>query len=418
MIAEHPPVDGPRPSSRKRFVLIAAIVTVIALAAGGFAAWQLFGKSGGAKSPEAAVGTVVSALQSHDVVALASAIDPGEVGGLTNLADSAKASLGRAGGNGADVLNAVNLNIRGVTYATTSLANGVSGVTITGGTYDLKVDLKKAYAALMKSVPSSMAEGMPSAPPQPTFERRGNIVDLFDRANLPSRDIIVVKHDGGWYVSLFATIANMGYQQAKKSDANVPAVDWSKYANPPQPIVGADANGVVQNFVTAANAHSLSQLLANLPQDEVRGLYPFGAFFDYEANKGGRSGDSVGVTSLQVTTAPRNGETAATFTGGTFSSTDSSGRTTTKVFKDKCMVSDNGPQCVPAEIASAAGFNGVVLMLKSVNGGYQLDPVATYVNAVAALSAHATALQKAAVSYLTSRFNASMSDSGTSGSTS
>lgn len=393
-----------RTPSRRLFVIIAAIVTVIALAAGGFAAWQIFGKSGGAKSPEAAVGTLVSALQSQDVVALASAIDPGEAGGLTNLAGTVKTGLGHASGKGANLLSAVSLNLSGVTYAASGLASGVSSVTITGGTYDLKVDMNKALAVLKQSMPSSMTQSLPSSAPQPNFERQGNITDLFDRANLPSHDIIVVQRDGGWYISLFATIANMGYQKVKQGDPNVPAVDWSKYANPPEAITGSDPGAVIQNLVAAGNAHSVSQMLANLPQDEVRGLYPFDAFFDYEVNKSGRSSDSVHVNNLQFTTAPRNGETAATFTGGTFSSTDSSGNTSTKTFQNDCLVTDNGPQCLPSEIVSAAGFNGVVLVFKAVNGGYQIDPVATYVNALSALTAHATAMGQAAMTYFSTKF--------------
>lgn len=406
-IAEMPSAPGTgRTPARKPFVMLAAIVTVVALAAGGFAAWQIFGKSSGAKSPEAAVGTLVSALQSQDVVALASAIDPGEAGGLTNLAGTVKSSLGRAGGKGANLLSAVSLKLSGVTYAANGLASGVSSVTITGGTYDLKVDMDKALAILKQSMPSSMAQGLPSTAPQPTFERQGNITDLFDRANLPSHDIIVVQRDGGWYISLFATIANLGYQKVKQGDPNVPALDWSKYANPPQAITGSDPGAVIQNLVSAGNAHSVSQLLANLPQDEVRGLYPFDAFFDYEVSKGGRSSDGAHVSDLQFTTAARNGETAATFTGGTFSSTDSSGNTSTKTFQNNCLVTDNGPRCLPSEIASAAGFSGVVLVFKSVNGGYQIDPVATYINALSALTSHATAMEKAAMGYFSAKFGA------------
>lgn len=413
-----PAPGGGRGRSRKSFAIVAAIVPVIALAGGGFAAWQIFGKSGGAKSPEAAVGTLVSALQSQDVVALASAIDPGEAGGLTNLAGTVKSGLGHANGKGANLLSAVSLNLSGVTYSTSGLANGVSSVTITGGTYDLKVDENKALAVLKQSMPSAMAQNLPSSAPQPSFERQGNITDLFDRANLPARDIIVVQRDGGWYISVFATVANMAYQKVKQGDPSVPAVDWSKYANPPQAITGPDPGAVIQNLVAAANSQSVSQMLANLPQDEVRGLYPFDAFFDYEVSKSGRSSDSASVKDLQFTAAPRNGETAATFTGGTFTSTDSSGNTSGKTFQNNCLVTDNGPQCLPAAIASAAGFSGIVLMFKSVNGGYQIDPVATYVNALSALTAHATAMEQAAMAFFSAKFGALSSNSSGSGSSS
>lgn len=407
-----------RTSSRKPFLILAAVVTVIALAAGGFAAWQIFGKSGGAKSPEAAVGTLVSSLQSHDVVALASALDPGEAGGLKNVADTVKSGLSRANSKGANVLSAVSLKLSGVTYSTSSLASGVSAVTITGGTYDLNVDLNKALAALKQSMPSSLAQGLPSTPPRPNVERQGNLLDLFSRANLPSHDIIVVQHDGGWYISVFATAANMAYQKVKQSDPNVPAVDWSKYANPPQAITGSDPAAVIQNLVSAANAHSISQLLANLPQDEVRGLYPFAAFFEYESAKGGRSTDNVRVTNLQFTSAPRDGETAATFTGVTFSSTDGSGNTTTKTIRDNCLITDNGPRCLPAQITSKVGFSGVVLMFKSVNGGYQIDPVATYVNALRAFTAHAVDIEQAIASYFSAAFGALSGGSSSSSSSS
>jgi hypothetical protein len=162
------------------------------------------GPSGPARSPEAAVGLLLTALEDEDPVALVAALAPDEVPALANLiADVEEQAANEGAARRAEPLAGLSVGVDDLRYDTELLDADVARVAITEGTVTVAVD-----AAELTDTGEAAVTGLAVADEgleitAQDFRGRRALLDL---GGVP--EIITVQVDGGWYVSLLATVAN------------------------------------------------------------------------------------------------------------------------------------------------------------------------------------------------------------------
>lgn len=378
-----PPIDGGRRAPVGKILGIGALV--LALAGGGIVAWAVLRPQGGADTPEAAVERFLQAVVEQDPVGALEVVNPGEVDGVDELYDNAYARLEDEGlVDGESLSDAVQVEVDNLSFDVQELGDSAARVVLTGGDYTVSFDPDKLPERL-----AFLAEASPDGE-----SRSGDLVedlayelpDLNWENDVPEPFLTTVKVDDGWYVSAFGTVVDGILAEEINLDFgeyDVREPDYAEIAEVPDPVVGEDPEEVLDNLADAINSGDVSELIANLPADQVAALRPYARtlqdaldqeFIEFE----------VGVSDLDLETEElddgRLGVTVerALLSGTTYEDGDvDSG---TLEIDGRCFVAsteyDSDEECIGGE-AATLGLDSVYLVLQEVDGGYQLDPLAT-----------------------------------------
>ncbi len=202
---EVPVVATNRATGRGRRAGVIAAVTAL-IGAGGFTTYSFLGASndGGAATPEEAVTTFVSALESEDVLGMIDVTLPEEVGALRAALDSATADAWRVGLLSEELdltgLQGIDISIDDVVLDTNFFEDGLAVVTATSGTVSASFD--PSTFPLGDSVRALLGEGASAATSVATGEAG------------PGTVLMTVERGGRWYVSVEYTVAEYIRQAA------------------------------------------------------------------------------------------------------------------------------------------------------------------------------------------------------------
>jgi hypothetical protein len=317
----------------------------------------------------------------QDPVGVLDMISPAEVEGLDDVYDSARERAEEeelVEGDG--ITDALSLELSDLELDVDELGDGLARVTVEDGHYEVSWDPDKLPERLEFLADESSAES-----------ESGDLADVFD-GEKPT--LTAVEIDGRWYVTILGTIADYAYQDAADdTDFDLVEPDYDAVSDDVDPIVGEDPEEVVANLVEAVNSGDLDDVLANLPEDLGRPLRPYVPVLEDVMEREGwgeEVGLEVSADDLELDTEELDGGrlkvvveqgelSARAFEEG---SEDDSG--SISVDGDCFTVAENG-QDVDAEclsdsgVSEELGIDELFFVLSEADGGYQLDPVATWV---------------------------------------
>lgn len=423
------PTGADTKSRKALFLSAGALVVVAALVVGLLFVFGVFKSDDkGSSNPQAAVSDLVSSLASFDSGKALDVIAPGETQGFRRVVSAANgpgpkaaidklknqlttmANSGALPGEAAmiapmlssvsldDLTNTVkafSVKFANMQYKTTELGTDISNVEVTGGDITVALNKDKLPASVKSLVTMGAAAAASSMPPwlNDILNGSGHTWKISDflsdvKADGQKLDAIVVKQDGRWYVSLYATIAQHIWEAENDKHALVQP-DWTLYSKAPDAITAASPNDVPGNLAKAINNKSVKDILQNLPQSEVRALFPFAPLLQTELDKES-SNPKISVTGVQSTTVKTEGNLVRVIYTQASATLTENGETESVAVKDGCYTSNGTEQCVsswPTFAQTLAGIfgvdKGIPVTLQKVGNGYQLDPVATVVGSLA-----------------------------------
>lgn len=251
-------------------------------------AWALVdarrGPAGPARSPEAAVDLLLAALEEEDPLALVAALAPDEVPALADLiADVEEQAADEGAVRRAEPLAGLSVEVDDLRYDTELLDAEVARVAITEGAATVEVDAADLTATGQAAVTGLAVSDEGLEISAQDFRGRRALVDL---GGLP--EIITVQVDGGWYVSLLATVAN-GVARAR--DLPGPDLDRRPVEVEPQ----ADPQAAVEVLLERAGAVGVDAAAASTSRAERTVLAWFHAAIEEEVARQQDDGKLLGT---------------------------------------------------------------------------------------------------------------------------
>jgi hypothetical protein len=365
---------------------------VLALTAGGFVAWQVLGSSGGADTPEDAVRQFVTSAADQDVVGALQMINPGEVEGLDGLYEAARDRAKDEGiVSGDSITDALDVSIDNLELDVDEKGDYSAFVSLEGADYTVTYDPEKLPDRL-----DFVRDEFPNAK-----EWSGDVWDLiedeggYDRGYDPDIGLSTVKIDGKWYISPMGTGLDIGLTAASlDSDENYlpSSSEYDAIGEDVDPIVGDDPEEALENLVDALADQDGEKVLANFPADQFRAVRPYvGTLEDLLADNGVTlDGD---ISNLDVSTDDLSDDLVkVVIENATGSVSGSDGYETlsgdgsidgrcfegsASDYYDDYEDYDEGRACIDSEVTDYTGIDEVYVVMRKVDGGYQLDPLAT-----------------------------------------
>lgn len=368
-----------------RIVAIGGLV--LALLAAGFVAWHFFWPRGGADSPEEAAETLLTSAAAQDPVGVIDMLSPAEVDGLDDVYDAA---LERAEDEGLveedGLTDALEIELTDLEFDVEELGDDLARVTLEGGHYEVTWDPDKLPERLDFLAEASEDES-----------ESGEIEDLYEDAfGGVEPYVTTVRIDGRWYVTLLGTYVDVihtvaGEELAADADFDLADPDYDLASEDVEPITGEDPEEVIENLVDAVNSGDAEELLANLPEDLVKPLRPYLPVVEdlqEEGNWGVENGLSVSADDLDLSTEELDdGRLKVVIEHGVFGATtidDGDVDTATAEVEGDCLTGDDGggpgTGCLSdTDVAADLGLDEIFFVVSEVDGGYQFDPAATWV---------------------------------------
>ncbi len=385
------PADVPR---RERSASVGRILgsgaAVLAVAAGGLVAWQVLGSSGGAASPEDAVRQFVTAATEQDIVGALDVVNPGEVEGLDSLYEAARDRAEDEGlvGHG-DIAEALDVTIDDLELDVDEQGDYSAFVTIRNADYTVTYDPDKLTDRL-----DFVRDEFPGA-----REWSGDLTGLLEDegVDLDRIGISTIKVDGAWYVSVIGTSLDSVVHEASANDdrSYIPSSsDYDAIGEDLEPIVGKDPDEALTNIADALYDQDVEQVLANFPADQVRAMRPYVEVAEDFLADWGVSLDG-GISDLDLETEDLSGDLVKVVIDdgtGSVSITDDYGTSSGEGTIDgRCLEGtsyesydgyddvDEGRVCLDGDVVDYSGIDELYVVMRKVDGGYQLDPLATAV---------------------------------------
>lgn len=310
--AGQPPVGAittsaaaPEPPRKKNLpLLIIALVVVIALVAAGvvYLANRGSNVAAGAPTPEAAVENLLTALETSDPISIAEVIDPEETQQLIDVNEATMNELIRLEifkpGTDASQSFGADITVADITYGDVhTMHDNLSVVEITGGTVTITTGASTELPFTDK-ISTLIPDGVVQESETETFD----IAEVADETGNPLR-IATIQRDGGWYPSLFYSIAD-----------NIAATEYgTDYSGSPffTPIAArgassaADAMTDLLHAAIDGNAQRLIELLA---PGELGAVHDYANLFaDGDLPTQWDSGTDIAVVDVQWITTPAVG---------------------------------------------------------------------------------------------------------------
>lgn len=362
--------------------LLGVVGLVLAVVAAGVVAWHFFWPRGGAGSPEEAAESAILAAAAQDPVALIDMISPAELEGFDDVYDSVRDRAEEEGLiDGDGITDAVDVELSDLEFDVEELADDVALVTLTDGSYDVSWDPAELPERLSFLAEESDAES-----------DSGDLDDVLEDEEF---SFVTVKQGGRWYVTVLGTMAHYAYLGAEREadyrDFNLDEPDFELVSEEVEPVVGDDPEDVVENLVDAINDGDAAELLANLPEDLAAPLRPYIPVVE-SLQDWGDWGDDIGLSvaaeNLELSTEDLNGDKVKVvveeglFTGSAWEY-DDYGYGSIAV-DGECLTAedeyDAETACLDDEpYVRDLGIDEVFFVVSEVDGGYQLDLTATWV---------------------------------------
>lgn len=238
-------------------LVVAGVLAVVAVAAVAIRSLTS-GGGGGADSPEAAVEDFAEAASSEDLVGVAATVAPDEVRQLADLISELEDQASESGfANSADTYAGIDLEVEGLELDVDEVGDDVAKVTITDGEASYSLD------------EGELGERGQDLVTEET-ETSGSIgaSDIADEDELGEDPfVMVVRRDGGWYVSLTYTVLEY---VTEADDLPSPDFDVDDELGDP----AEDPEAAVQELVEAGLDPG-GELVDKLPEDEWSALVAY-----------------------------------------------------------------------------------------------------------------------------------------------
>jgi hypothetical protein len=272
-----PGAPPPARGKPKRGLLAVVLVLVGVLALGGIAfaiVRATSGSSGGEKNPEAAARALAEAVAAEDPAAAIATMNPAEVRTLGELYEDVEdqaAELGFAG-KGDKTFAGIDLTTEGLTYKVEELGSDVAKVTVTGGSlgYDVRTSQLAPQVQAILEQEAADDDDDPGVPPKEPEERT---TGSFTPEDIPFEGedrgrvdafLMMVKRDGGWYVSPMYTAAEYVVELNGFSPGNFDEKDAEATADSPTEAVERLSEAIADADADAATAQLSDDELAIL----------------------------------------------------------------------------------------------------------------------------------------------------------
>lgn len=267
--------DAPKKrSGRGRILAGVAAVAVVAVGAAVTIKLVSSQSSGGASSPEQAVENMVGALEDNDLLGVVDVLAPWERDfardQIDNYLDDAKRHELLA--KDADLANfgGYKLAVDGLQVKAEEVNERIANVSIVGGTAHFQSELKELPLG------AKLLEQLDKANDGQRHDDVDETTDLSD-AELPP--LTTIKQDGGWYVSLFYTVA-----ETARAGADAPAPTTEQAI----PAKGAESpEAAVDQLIDALERGDVRRLVELAPPDEMAVLHDYAPLFLDEVKASG-----------------------------------------------------------------------------------------------------------------------------------
>lgn len=283
-----------QPRARSRVGLVVA--TVVLLTAGVVSASYVAG-GGGSSSPEDAVSKLASAVSDEDLLGVLDALAPSERDILRDTVEDVTEELRRLDVLDDEVdlsaIDGVDIELRDLRMTTRTLGGGVALVTVDGEvTYGVTPEQLPAGGFIDDSLRPEDAD--PGSGAQP----------------IEGLELITIEDGGGWYVSLFYSVAD-----AARRGAGLPAPEFGN---------GVEADGerspeaVVRSLIDAATSLDVERAVELIDPEEGRVLHDYAPLFLDDAKAAAaeaRDGFEIDVHDLDTRTERDGREAMVTITG-------------------------------------------------------------------------------------------------------
>lgn len=362
---------------------------VLALCAGGFVAWQTLGGSGGASSPEEAVRQFIEASADQDVVAALQMINPSEVEGLDSVYEAARARAEDQGlVDGESITSAFEVTIANVELRVEEQGDYSAFVTVENADYNVTYEPSNLPDRL-----DFVREQFPDAK-----EWTGDYKELledggYDPEYDPELGLSTIRIDGNWYITAMGTALDISLRAAssyEEQDFVPSSSEYDAIGDDIEPIVGEDPEAALRNVVEAASDQDGAELLANFPGDQFRALRPYvGEFEDLLADEGLTVDGELSELDLStedlsddlVKVVVNNASASGTASDG-YGEISGEGSIDGRCLEGSGYEDDyydEGRVCIDSQITDYTGIDELYVVMRKVDGGYQLDPLATAV---------------------------------------
>jgi len=247
-------VPGQRP--RRRWIALTALVAGAAIL--GVAGWLIVGAifgGGGAATPEAAVRSLADALNKKDPAAAMAMLAPDEVRMFSKLVTDTETRATAIGfAKQGSTFAGVDLSLTGLQLHVEQLSADVARVDITSGSLTVKAnnsDLTTRSQGALRSAKFTDATVTAA-------DLRFRNADGQDAPGF----VMVVRQDGGWYVSPLYTAGQLITEQEGNHTPSFTTQEW-------KPVAQADPESAVRAFLQAAGSLDPGKIAQAVPEGEA-----------------------------------------------------------------------------------------------------------------------------------------------------
>ena len=259
------PVPPPVQSSASRLPWIAAVVGAVVLLAGGsFFALTAFGAAGGADSPEAAVDALIEAANNEDFITIGELLDPGERRTIVEptltelLPELVRVGVLDERANAGDV-EGFDWEFTNVTYRVEPIAQNPDMVHVffTGG--EAAAEFNSAEFPFGDTFRDRFGDDFEDVPRE---------TEQIENSENP---MVLVEHDGRWYVSGLFTIAeNIRLEAGERLPDPTEA---------PRALGSSTPDAAVEAMFTEMVEMDLAGLIGRMDPEEMAVLYRYSPLF-------------------------------------------------------------------------------------------------------------------------------------------
>jgi hypothetical protein len=355
--------------------LLLASVGLIAVVILAVIAWSVFkgtsGYAGGSSSAHGAVEKLAGSIQSKDVAAAISVMNPDEMREAKSVlldVRSHAVDVGIAPGGSAD---AFTVDITGLDLKEDQLADDVVKVELKAGSISATADTGKLPAPLK----ATFAPGDPKVATSDTINlRTSTLVDSNGDESAPF--VIVVKRHGSWFISPMATAAELYSQRLGLPSGrfgtvqNTSSGNTAKAATPTDAVEGL-ARAAQDMDVTGVGDYMVKseRWLVDAYAPAIRDLIKNGSDVTVDPQSLGEQDLANGRKAVRLDQVRLGG----TWTDDYGDS--SSGEIT---ISDDCITgTDGNTQCLPRDFTAQTGINGAYLVTVKEDGQWRVSIVET-----------------------------------------
>lgn len=372
---------SPPPQPRRPGLLVpVSLLIVLALGIGGFTIWKVFfGAESGADTPEEAVTELLAAGAEQDGLAGLRMLNPDEVRGADQVWDALQARLSAAEMLDDGQISGTAFEFDDLETDVRKLSAHAAKVVVTGGTLTYEItfaDLPEQFADEAASAQQRLGD---------TQTETLDFADFRDEMNSPEDFfLIAIEREGRWYVSPLATVAEWF------AVSSGTAGDWELYeaGRDRDQVTGESPEEALEVLADSLRLHDLDAVLDTLPAGQGDLLRPYTELLEEDVRNDGVPdtgfefhGDdiSVGEEHDDLVRIDFRRVRLEQFAMARPDVRAEFGLDGACGFARGPHMSTPTTECLPDALLAATGEDNVFVMVRKVEGGWQLDPMATLI---------------------------------------